>query len=66
MASPEKSAADERLGAAIADLNLSERELRAIDWLMRFDAETVDTFVRIIRKARSVHRRVPPQPWRDE
>ena len=53
MTSPEKSDANKRLMKTVCDLALSENELRALDWLMRFDAWTVDAFARIIAKARA-------------
>jgi hypothetical protein len=56
--SPEKSEASERLMKTVDGLALSENELRALDWLLRFDTWTVDAFARIIAKARvDEHRR---------
>jgi hypothetical protein len=49
----DKRAAVKRLASVVDDLDLSDVERRKLDWLTRWEADTIDAFASIITKARA-------------
>lgn len=50
---PSTEIARRRLMSAVADLDLTQSEMRTLQWLMRWEARTLDNIASIIEKARA-------------